>query len=172
MDKRRTRADSAHQTGLKPTLHAFLIVVESGDSGGEKSWRNFLLSDFGDVLANLATTNKAMDKWRLRLDSAGQKGPEITLKGILIVVEGCFTAEICTTCFCSLSLALTTPKPRAQVLGCKTPLFLANWQRVPQCFGRWLHSTHARPLAMCPFSKCLCGPVVWKGSLDSLNTFG
>jgi len=43
--------------------------------------RNFLLSDFGDVLANLATTNKAMDKWRLRLDSAGQK------------VEGCFTAE-------------------------------------------------------------------------------
>jgi hypothetical protein len=55
--------------------------------------RNFLLSDFGDVLANLATTNKAMDKWRLRLDSAGQKGPEITLEGILIVVEGCFTAE-------------------------------------------------------------------------------
>ena len=55
--------------------------------------RNLLLSDFGDVLANLATTNKAMDKWRVRLDSAGQKGPEITLEGILIVVEGCFTAE-------------------------------------------------------------------------------
>jgi hypothetical protein len=55
--------------------------------------RNFLLSDFGDVLANLATTNKAIDKWRLRLDSAGQKGPEITLEGILMVVEGCFTAE-------------------------------------------------------------------------------
>ena len=29
----------------------------------------------------------------LRLDSAGQKGPEITLEGILIVVEGCLTAE-------------------------------------------------------------------------------
>ena len=55
--------------------------------------RNFLLSDFGDLLANLATTNKAMDKRRLRLDSAGQKGPEITLAGILIVVEGLFTAE-------------------------------------------------------------------------------
>src|ERR1700685_4534812 len=34
MDKRRTRADSAHQIGLRPTLHAFLIVVESGDGGG------------------------------------------------------------------------------------------------------------------------------------------
>jgi hypothetical protein len=34
-----------------------------------------------------------MDKWMLRLDSAGQKGPEIILEGILIVVEGCFTAE-------------------------------------------------------------------------------
>jgi len=27
MDKRRPQRDSAHQTGLKPTLHAFLIVV-------------------------------------------------------------------------------------------------------------------------------------------------
>jgi hypothetical protein len=52
-----------------------------------------LPSDFGDVLANLATTSRAMDKWMLRLDSAGQKGPEIILEGILIVVEGCFTAE-------------------------------------------------------------------------------
>jgi hypothetical protein len=93
MDKQRTQADSAHQTGLKPTLHAFLIVVESGDGGGEKSWRNFLPSDFGDVLATLATTSRAMSKWMLRLDSAGQKGPEITLEGILIVVEGWFTAE-------------------------------------------------------------------------------
>ena len=55
--------------------------------------RKFLPSDFGDVLANLSTTNRAVDKWILRLDSAGQKGPEITLEGILIVVEGCFTAE-------------------------------------------------------------------------------
>jgi hypothetical protein len=52
-----------------------------------------LPSEFGDVLANLATTSRAMDKWMLRLDSAGQKGPEIILEGILIVVEGCFTAE-------------------------------------------------------------------------------
>src|SRR5271154_3798559 len=55
--------------------------------------RNFLPSDFGDVLASLATTSRTTDKWMLRLDSAGQKGPEITLEGILIVVEGCFTAE-------------------------------------------------------------------------------
>ena len=122
----------------------------------ERCGRNFWPSDFGDILANLATTNKAMDKWRLRLDSAGQKGPEITLKGILIVVEGSFTAEISTTCFCSLSLALTTPKPRAQVLGYKTPLFLANWQRVLRCCGRWFHSTHTMPLAVRPFLKCVC----------------
>jgi hypothetical protein len=34
-----------------------------------------------------------MGKWMLRLDLAGQKGPEITLEGILIVVEGLFTAD-------------------------------------------------------------------------------
>jgi hypothetical protein len=56
--------------------------------------RNLLLSDFGDVLTTLsATTNKAMDKWMLQLDSAGHKGPEIPLEGVLIVVEECFTAE-------------------------------------------------------------------------------
>jgi hypothetical protein len=37
MDKRKPRVDSAHQTGLKPTLHAVLIVVESGDTGGCKN---------------------------------------------------------------------------------------------------------------------------------------
>jgi hypothetical protein len=95
-----------------------------------------------------------MGKWILRLDSAGQKGPEITLKGILIVVEGCFTAEISATCFCSLSLALTTPKPRAQVLGYKTPLFLANWQRVPRCLeGGSIQLTHGH-WHLCPFPKC------------------
>jgi len=116
--------------------------------------RNFLLSDFGDVLANLATTNKAMDKWRLRLDSAGQK------------VEGSFTAEISTTCFCSLSLALTTPKPRAQVLGYKTPLFLANWQRVPWCLeGGSIQLTLSH--WQCVHSLSALRPVVWRGSLNS-----
>ena len=52
----------------------------------KKFGRNF-------YLRNLATTRGVMDKWMLRLDSAGQKGPEITLEGILIVVEGYFTAE-------------------------------------------------------------------------------
>src|SRR5271170_892650 len=33
--------------------------------------------------------SRCVDKWMLRLDSAGEKGPEITLEGILIVVEGC-----------------------------------------------------------------------------------
>src|SRR5271155_3854415 len=63
------------------------------------------------------------------------------------------------------SLAFTTPKPQAQVLGYKTPLFLANWHCVPRCFGRWFHSTHARPPALCPFSKYpavkLFGRGVW-----------
>jgi hypothetical protein len=44
--------------------------------------RDFLPSDFGDVLANLATTSRAMDQRMLQLDSAGQKGPEITLEGL------------------------------------------------------------------------------------------
>ena len=62
--------------------------------GGEGTLAGiFLPSDFGDVLANLATTSRTTDKWMLQLDSAGQKGPEITLEGILIVVEGCFTAD-------------------------------------------------------------------------------
>jgi hypothetical protein len=39
-----------------------------------------------DVLASLATTSRAMDKWMLQLDSAGQKGPETTLEGVLIVL--------------------------------------------------------------------------------------
>jgi len=56
--------------------------------------RNFLLSNFEDVLGILATTSRAMDKCMLRLDSAGQKGPEIHLEGVLIVVEGCVTAEV------------------------------------------------------------------------------
>ena len=62
----------------------------------KKLWAEFFAlrgSDFGHVLANLATTSRAPDKWMSRLDSAGQKGPEITLEGILIVVEGWFTAE-------------------------------------------------------------------------------
>ena len=45
-------------------------------------------------MAPTARTSRAMEKWMLVLDSAGQKGPEIPLEGILIVVEGCFTAEI------------------------------------------------------------------------------
>src|ERR1700685_2359054 len=52
MDKRRAQADSARQTGLKPTLHTILIVVQSGDGGGRKrlaefftlgNWRRFCL---------------------------------------------------------------------------------------------------------------------------------
>jgi len=45
----------------------------------------FSPSDFGDILANLATTNRAMDKWMSVLNSAGQKDPKITLEGVLIV---------------------------------------------------------------------------------------
>jgi hypothetical protein len=43
MDKWMLQADSAHQIGLKPTLHAFLIVVESGDTGGLKKLAEFFL---------------------------------------------------------------------------------------------------------------------------------
>ena len=47
---------------------------------------NFLLSDFGYVLAILATTSRAMDKWILQLDLAGQKGPYSTLESLLVVI--------------------------------------------------------------------------------------
>ena len=47
MDKRRPQADSAHQTGLKPTLHAFLIVVESGDRGW---WNAFNALPYHDTV--------------------------------------------------------------------------------------------------------------------------
>ena len=36
-------------------------------AGGE-GWMEFLPSDFGDILANLATTNRAMDKWMSQLN--------------------------------------------------------------------------------------------------------
>src|SRR6202451_664281 len=87
MDKRRTQADSAHQIGLKPTLHAFLIVVESGDTGRRKSWRNFSPSEIGDVFACISTTIDSMDKRRTQADSAHQIGLKPTLHAFLIA--GC-----------------------------------------------------------------------------------
>jgi len=71
------------------------LQVVDALQGGEETLGglNFLPSDFGDVLATLATTSRAMGKWMLRRNSAGQKGPEISLEGILIAVEGWFTAE-------------------------------------------------------------------------------
>ena len=35
MDEWMLQAYSAHQTGLKPILHAVVILVESGGGGGE-----------------------------------------------------------------------------------------------------------------------------------------
>jgi hypothetical protein len=73
------------------------LQVVDALQGGEETWGGIFCpempSDFGDVLANLATTSRATDKWILRLDLSGQKGPEITLEGVLIFVEGSFTAE-------------------------------------------------------------------------------
>jgi hypothetical protein len=128
--------------------------------------RNFLLSDFGYVLANLATTNKAMDEWRLRLDSAGQKGPEINLKGILIVVEGCFTAEISTTCFCSLALKPHNPQTSNASSWLQDPTLPANWHCVPRCMeGGSIQLTHGH--RHCVHSLSALRPVVWRGSLNS-----
>ena len=53
--------------------------------GMNKSWLNFLTSDFEDVSANVATTSYSIAKWRLRLDLACQKGPETPLVAALIV---------------------------------------------------------------------------------------
>ena len=69
-------------------------------------------SDFGDVLATLATTSGAMGKWMLRLDLAGHKGPETILEGILIGVEGCFAVErTCRSGFNFPAYSLSLMKP-------------------------------------------------------------
>jgi len=74
-------------------LEADLIVVENGIIVAEEVRAEFFCphTKFGDVLATLryycTTTSRVMDKLMLPLDSAGQKGSEITLKGVLIVVE-------------------------------------------------------------------------------------
>jgi len=70
---------------------------------------------------------------------------------------------------CPLSLGLTTPKPRAQVLGYKTPLFLAKLAACPLgafeggsiqlTLGHWQCVHFLSTLV----SSC------WKGSLDSLS---
>jgi hypothetical protein len=88
MGKRRPQKDSAHQIVPEIPLHGILMVVVSCCTGGEDVWAEFFP---GDVLASLATTNRAMDKWMLRLNSAGRKGPELTLKEVLIVVESWYT---------------------------------------------------------------------------------
>ena len=93
MVKWMAQADSAHQIDTKPTFHAVLIAGSCFTRWCRNFWRNFLPSDFGNVLANLAKISIAMGKWMLRLDSSGQKDPEIALEGILIAVEGRFTVE-------------------------------------------------------------------------------
>src|SRR5271154_4330262 len=127
--------------------------------------RNFSPSEIGDFLASLATTSRAMDKWMLQLDSACQKGPETTLERVLIVVKSCRMTD--RKIFNIPPLYI--PKPCS--LLCTIYNFLAIWQCVHRCFGKCFHSTHTRPLAACPFPKCLVSSC-WKGSLNSLNTFG
>ena len=53
-------------------------------------WAEFLHAEFSFIFVCNSTTKGAMVKWRPRLDSAGQEGPEITLEGVLIVVKGGF----------------------------------------------------------------------------------
>jgi hypothetical protein len=83
-----TRAGSGHtawglhQIGLKPTLQAFLIVAESGDKGGEKSWRNFSSSEIGNVFACTTTTSDPIDKRKVQTDSAHQIGLKPTLQAV------------------------------------------------------------------------------------------
>ena len=60
-------------------------------------------------------------------------------------------------------------KPRSP-LGAIITL-LAIWQCVHRCFGKCFHSTHTRPLAACPFLKCLVSSR-WNGGLNSLNILG
>ena len=81
------QAHSAHQIGLKPTLHAFLFAVKVVIEGGEDGWRNFSPSEIGDVFAFISTTIDPMNKQRPQADSAHRTGLKPTLHAILIVVE-------------------------------------------------------------------------------------
>jgi hypothetical protein len=93
IDRRRPQADSAHQIGLQPTLHAVLIVGGDAVQGGEKTLGGIFGSGVFNLFACNSTTKGVMVKWRQRLDSAGQKGPEIAMEGVLILAEVNFTAE-------------------------------------------------------------------------------
>jgi len=99
MDKRRSQFDLARQIGLETPLEASLMVGDAAQRG-EECGRNFLTSDFGDILTTTATTNGSMDKWMSELDSADQKGPEITLKGILTIVKAALRRENCCSFLC------------------------------------------------------------------------
>jgi hypothetical protein len=93
MVKQRPQLDSAHQVGPKPTLLAVLTVGGDAVQGGEKALGGIFASGVLNLFACNSTTKGAMVKWRQRLDSAGQKGPEIAMEGVLILLEGNFTAE-------------------------------------------------------------------------------
>jgi len=85
MDKWMIQADSAHQIGLEPTLHAVLILEVGCCTGGEEVWAEFFPSEMGDVLACITTTRGAIGKWRLQRDSARRIGLKPTLHAVLIV---------------------------------------------------------------------------------------
>ena len=87
MDKQTPQLDSACWIGLEIMLQDFLIVVENGGKGENKSSRNFSAPEIGNAFAYSYTTKGAMDKRRWQADSAHQIGPETTLQDFLIVVE-------------------------------------------------------------------------------------
>jgi len=59
---------------------------------------NFLQSQFGGIRANLASCNNQQSYGQINVtvgfSSLGQKGLELTLAGVLIVIEGCFTIAV------------------------------------------------------------------------------
>ena len=79
--------DSAHQIGPETMLQDFLIVVENGGKGENKSCRNFSAPEIGNAFAYSYATRGAMEKRRWQADSAHPIGPEIPLHEILMVVE-------------------------------------------------------------------------------------
>jgi hypothetical protein len=92
MDKRRPQADSTHQTGLKPILHALLIVVESGDRGGVKKLPEFfVIINLGMFLLVAQQPVTPSNKRRAQTYSARQIGLETTLMDFLIVVRDVIT---------------------------------------------------------------------------------
>jgi len=93
MYKQRLPLDSAHQEGPEIPFHGILMLVGGCCIGGEISLGGIFTCGIFNLFACNSTAKGVIVTWRPWLDLAGQKSPEISLEGVLILVKGGFMAE-------------------------------------------------------------------------------